>query len=139
MGTLTDGALNPQGSRTVQQIVEQLKNFYQGLGARERGIFTAAILASLITLGGVFYWASQDTWKPVFTSSDPGEVQSAAAILEEKGVPYRISPDGMRAERVLRLLVPVRTLDLKRLKTLSWAHRHSGNAGPINGRFKVSS
>jgi len=90
--------MNPQGSRTVQQFVEQLKTFYQGLGARERGIFTAAILASLITLGGVFYWASQDTWKPVFTSSDPSEVQSAAAILEEKGVPYRISPDGLRLE-----------------------------------------
>jgi len=82
----------------VQQIVEQLKTFYQGLGARERGIFTAAILASLITLGGVFYWASQDTWKPVYTSSDPGDVQAAAGILEEKGVPYRISPDGMRLE-----------------------------------------
>ena len=82
----------------MQQFVEQLKSFYQGLGARERGIFTAAILASLITLGGVFFWASQDTWKPVFTSSDPSEVQSAAAILEEKGVPYRISPDGLRLE-----------------------------------------
>ena len=82
----------------MQQFVEQLKTFYQGLGSRERGIFTAAILASLIALGGVFYWASQDTWKPVFTSSDPSEVQSAAAILEEKGVPYRISPDGLRLE-----------------------------------------
>ena len=82
----------------MQQFVDQLKTFYQGLGARERGIFTAAILASLIALGGVFYWASQDTWKPVFTSSDPSEVQSAAAILEEKGVPYRISPDGLRLE-----------------------------------------
>ena len=85
----------------MQQLVEQLKTFYQGLGARERGIFTAAILASLITLGGVFYWASQDTWKPVFTSSDPSEVQSAAAILEEKGVPYRISPDGLRLETTM--------------------------------------
>jgi flagellar M-ring protein FliF len=82
----------------VQQYVEQIKTFYQGLGSRERGIFTAALLASFLTLGGVFFWASQDTWRPVFTSSDPGEVQSAAAILEEKGVPYRISPDGMRVE-----------------------------------------
>jgi flagellar M-ring protein FliF len=85
----------------VQQFVDQLKTFYQGLGARERGIFTTAILASLITLGGVFYWASQDTWKPVYTSSDPGDVQSAAAVLEEKGVPYRISPDGMRLETTM--------------------------------------
>jgi len=85
----------------VQQYVEQLRTFYQGLGSRERGIFTAAILASLITLGGVFYWAGQDTWKPVFTSSDPSEVQSAAAILEEKGVPYRISPDGLRLETTM--------------------------------------
>jgi len=90
--------MNPQGSRTVQQYVEQMKNFYLGLGARERGIFTAALLASLIALGGTFYWASQDTWKSVYTSSDPGEVQSAAAILEEKGVPYRISSDGLRLE-----------------------------------------
>ena len=101
MEELTDGAVNPQGSRAVQQVVEQLKNFYQGLGARERGIFTAAILASLITLGGVFYWASQDTWQPVYTSSDPGDVQAAAAVLEEKGVPYRISPDGMRLETTM--------------------------------------
>ena len=49
----------------------------------------------------MFYWASQDSWKPVFTSSDPSEVQSAAAILEEKGVPYRISPDGLRLETTL--------------------------------------
>lgn len=82
----------------MQQYVEQMKTFYRGLGSRERGIFTAALIASFLTLGGVFYWASQDTWQPVFTSSDPGEVQSAAAILEEKNVPYRISPDGMRLE-----------------------------------------
>ena len=90
--------MNPQGSRTVQQYVEQIKNFYLGLGARERSIFTAALLASVIALGGVFYWASQDTWRSVYTSSDPAEVQSAAAILEEKGVPYRISSDGLRLE-----------------------------------------
>ena len=82
----------------MQQFVEQLKSFYQGLASRERSIFTAALLASFLTLGGVFYWASQDTWRPVFTSSDPGEVQAAASVLEEKGVPYRISPDGMRLE-----------------------------------------
>jgi flagellar M-ring protein FliF len=101
MNGMTDGAMNPDGSRAVQQIVDQLKIFYQGLGARERGIFTAAVLASLITLGGVFYWASQDTWQPVYTSSDPGDVQAAAAVLEEKGVPYRISPDGMRVETTM--------------------------------------
>jgi flagellar M-ring protein FliF len=93
--------MNPQGSRTVQQYVEQMKNFYLGLGVRERGIFTAAVMASLIALGGVFYWASQDTWKPVFTSSDPSEVQAAASILEEKGVPYRISSDGLRLEATM--------------------------------------
>jgi len=82
----------------VQQYVEQIKAFYQGLGSRERGIFSAALIASFLTLGGVFYWASQDSWRPVFTSSDPGEVQAAAAILEERSVPYRISPDGMRLE-----------------------------------------
>lgn len=82
----------------MQQFVEQLKSFYQGLASRERSIFTAALLASFLTLGGVFYWASQDTWRPVFSSSDPGEVQAAASVLEEKGVPYRISPDGMRLE-----------------------------------------
>ena len=82
----------------MQQFVEQIRTFYRGLGSRERGIFSAALIASFMTLGGVFYWASQDTWRPVFTSSDPSEVQAAAAIMEEKNVPYRISPDGMRLE-----------------------------------------
>lgn len=82
----------------MQKYAEQLKTFYLGLAARERSIFTAAVLASLIALGGVFFWASQDTWKSVYTSGDPSEVQSAAGILDEKGIPYRISPDGLRLE-----------------------------------------
>ncbi|MGB0639826.1 MAG: hypothetical protein ACPGTU_10865, partial [Myxococcota bacterium] len=71
----------------MQKYAEQLKTFYLGLAARERSIFTAAVLASLIALGGVFFWASQDTWKSVYTSGDPSEVQSAAGILDEKGIP----------------------------------------------------
>ena len=81
----------------MQQFVEQLKSFYQGLGARERGIFTAAILASLITPGGVFFWASQTPEASVHIErSERGPVSSSHS--EEKGVPYRISPDGLRLE-----------------------------------------
>jgi len=79
-------------------MLEQMKAFYTGLGARERRIFTAALLGSVIALSTVFWWASQESWQVVYSSNNPGDVRSAAETLDAQKIPYRISDDGLRLE-----------------------------------------
>jgi flagellar M-ring protein FliF len=80
----------------VQRAVEQFMAFFAGLGVREKRIFVGASVASLVALLAVFWWAAQENWQPVYTSSDPGDVQAAAAVLEANKIPFKVSDNGLQ-------------------------------------------
>ncbi len=82
----------------MQRILEQLRAFYTGMAPNDRRVFTAAVLGSAIALAGVFWWASQESWQVVYSSGNPGDVRSAAEVLDTQKIPYRISADGLRLE-----------------------------------------
>jgi len=79
----------------VNQIVEQLRKFYEGLDPRRQKVLWAALAITVVTLIGVGIWASGDSYQVVYTNDDPEAMASAKAALEERSVPFHVSSDGM--------------------------------------------
>jgi flagellar M-ring protein FliF len=97
----------------VDKWAQQINTFFTGLGAREKRVFISAIVASLMALGTVFWWASQENWKPVYSSSNPADVQAAAQLLEAKQIPFKVSDNG------LQLLTTPSNVGLARIESAS--------------------
>jgi flagellar M-ring protein FliF len=79
----------------VNQIVEQLRKFYEGLDPRRQKVLWAALALTAVTLIAVGIWASSDAYQVVYTEDDPEAMAAARAALEERNVPYRVSGDGV--------------------------------------------
>jgi flagellar M-ring protein FliF len=78
----------------VNQIIEQLRKFYDGLEPRRQRILWAALALTAVTLVGVGIWASSDSYQVIYNDTDAEALASAKAALEERNIPYRVSSDG---------------------------------------------
>ena len=78
----------------MNQVVEQLKKFYEGLDPRRQKVLWAALALTLVALVAVGVWASSDSYQVIYTDDDPEAMASAKAALEERNVPFRVSGDG---------------------------------------------
>ena len=78
----------------MNQIVEQLRNFYDGLEPARQRVLWIALAITLVALVGVGIWASRDSYQVVFTENDPEAMAAAKTALEERNVPFRVSSDG---------------------------------------------
>ena len=94
-------------------MIEQINQFYQSLETRERLTFVAALSLTAIALIAVLFWVNAESYKPVYTSSDTSQVQSAKMALESAGIPYQVSEDGFQ------LKVPVEHVGQARITTAS--------------------
>ncbi|MEC8277049.1 MAG: flagellar basal-body MS-ring/collar protein FliF, partial [Myxococcota bacterium] len=77
-------------------FLQQLQNYWSNLSSGERvtlSISSGVVLAGLVFL---FMWASAERYDTVFSAGDSSKVRSAAQALEEAGIEYKISDDGMR-------------------------------------------
>ena len=94
-------------------MIEQISQFYQSLETRERVTFASALSLTAIALIAVLFWVNAESYKPVYTSSDTSQVQSAKMALETAGIPYQVSEDGFQ------LKVPVEHVGQARITTAS--------------------
>lgn len=94
-------------------MIEQISQFYQSLETRERVTFLAALSFTMIALVAVLFWANAESYKPIYTSNDSSQVQSAKMALEGAGIPYQVSDDGFQ------LKVPVEHVGQARITTAS--------------------
>ncbi len=78
----------------MNQIVEQLRKFYEGLDPRRQKVLWAALALTAVTLIAVGIWASGDSYQVVYTDDDPEAMAAAKSALEERNVPFRVSGDG---------------------------------------------
>lgn len=77
-------------------FIQQLQNYWANLSGGEKvtlGVSSSVVLVGLIFL---FMWASSERYDTVFSAGDSMKVRSAAQALEEAGIVYKISDDGMR-------------------------------------------
>ena len=94
-------------------MIEQISQFYQSLETREKVTFASALSLTAIALIAVLFWVNAESYKPVYTSSDTSQVQSAKMALESAGIPYQVSEDGFQ------LKVPVEHVGQARITTAS--------------------
>ena len=64
-----------------------------------------------LALIAVLFWVNAESYKPVYTSNDTSQVQSAKMALESAGIPFQVSDDGFQ------LKVPVEHVGQARITT----------------------
>jgi flagellar M-ring protein FliF len=79
-------------------MLEQVKEYFGGLEPGPRRILMGTIVLTIFALAGVGWWSWTDRYKVVFSSNNPSEVQEVASVLEEEGIPYMVSQDGLAVE-----------------------------------------
>jgi flagellar M-ring protein FliF len=94
-------------------MIEQITQFYQSLESRERFTFVAALSLTMIAMVAVLFWVNSEGYKPIYTSNDSSQVQSAKMALESAGIPYKVSEDGFQLE------VPIEHVGQARITTAS--------------------
>ena len=82
----------------MNDIVTQIKAFYEGLEPRRQKVLIGAVALCLMVLVAVGLWSNQERYDTVYSSADPRQVQATAAALEATGIIYRVSRDGTRLE-----------------------------------------
>ena len=92
-------------------MIEQITQFYQSLESRERFTFVAALSLTMVALVAVLFWVNAEGYKPIYTSNDSSQVQSARMALESAGIPYQVSEDGFQ------LMVPIEHVGQARITT----------------------
>jgi flagellar M-ring protein FliF len=82
----------------IRQVLEQLAALWKGPG-RMRLVFGGlGIVAGLLLLSGVFWWASQPDWAPLYSGLDEIEAARVVDQLEQQGVSYRLVAGGRTVE-----------------------------------------
>lgn len=90
--------MRPRGIREVNEFLQQLRSFYEGLDpSRRRVLITVVVLAAAFIIG-VGVWASQPQYVTLtrFTSGD--EAVSVTQSLARAGISYRMGADGLSLE-----------------------------------------
>jgi flagellar M-ring protein FliF len=79
----------------VPELLEQLRNFYQGLEPGRRRALIAAAIASFAVIVGVGLWASRTEYIVLARASNTDEAGEITRALGRGGVPYKLDTDGL--------------------------------------------
>lgn len=75
-------------------IFDQLRSYYEGLQPGQQRILAAALVLAVIALSAVGWWSANEGYDPIFTSSNPADIQVVADALDEQGIAYQVGNDG---------------------------------------------
>jgi flagellar M-ring protein FliF len=78
----------------VPKFVEQLRQLWNSLSARQRISLLVAAAGVAISLWGLQRWAVERNFKPLYTDMSSEEAGAVVVRLREMGVPYRINDAG---------------------------------------------
>jgi flagellar M-ring protein FliF len=78
----------------VSGILDQLRSYYEGLQPGQQRILAASLLLAVIALGAVGWWSANEGYDPIFTSSNPADIQVVADALDDQGIAYQVGNDG---------------------------------------------
>ncbi len=111
------------GNMTLPQALQQGKDFFLGLTAKQRiWLGTGAVLVAATLYVFVQLIAKPD-FKPLYSGLNPSDTQAITAHLAAKNIPYEQSSDGTS------ISVPADKLDSARLEVASQPMPHSGRMG----------
>lgn len=75
-------------------IAEKLKKFFAPLSAAQRALFVGLVIAIVVFIGGLFYWALQPNYSLLFGSLQDEAAQQIIKKLDEQGVDYELKNGG---------------------------------------------
>ncbi|MCM0605699.1 MAG: flagellar M-ring protein FliF [Xanthomonadaceae bacterium] len=82
----------------LKKVVSQISDFFNTLSpARKVGVVITLILMTA-SIGGLFYWAGNKTYKPLMTNLNPEDATSIMRILRDKKIPFNVDPTGRNIE-----------------------------------------
>ena len=79
----------------MNQFIEQLRETISKLSNAQKASIAVLFVVIIATFIGLVVWANAETYDVVYSSTDPAKIKSATEALDEAGVPYKISDDGM--------------------------------------------
>ena len=79
-------------------MIEQIKEFFNGLEAGPRRILLGTVALTIMVMFAVGWWSWAERYQVVYRSSDPGDIQEVVSVLDEEGIPYMVSQDGLAVE-----------------------------------------
>ncbi|MBX3462928.1 MAG: hypothetical protein KF830_07140 [Planctomycetes bacterium] len=85
----------------LNEILTQLKGIWNRLDGGQRLVVSAVVLATVVGLGVVVWFAGQPSYETVFTASTNDEIAQMQQALQKSGISYVVDDDGrtFRVER----------------------------------------
>jgi flagellar M-ring protein FliF len=96
----------------MNELIERLRAFWAARDAAQRVRLVGAALAAVAVAGGLSWWASQVTYRPVLSGASYDDLLEAAGALDAAEIEHEITTDG-------RLLVPASLLGRARAAVAS--------------------
>lgn len=78
----------------MPEFVQQVQTFYAELEPARRRVLWAAVVASLLLIGGVAWWANQTPLTVLTRTTTADEAQSVVRALSGAGIPFELGNDG---------------------------------------------
>jgi len=78
----------------MSSIVEKLKKFFAPLSTAQRVLFAGLVIALLVFIGTLFYWALRPNYALLFGSLQNDAAQQIIKKLDEQGVEYKLKDGG---------------------------------------------
>ncbi len=79
----------------MNEFLQQLRTFYEGLEPARRRVLWAAVVAAVLIVAGVGVWASQTPYVTLTRAGTTDEVTAVTRALAVANVPYRLGTDGL--------------------------------------------
>jgi len=108
---------------SLDQIQNQLKEFFKGLSATQRLLLFGAVVVTIAVLAVFVNLIGTPDYKPLVTGMEPADAQALSAKLAAKNIQYQISPDGKTIN------VPADKVDAARMQVAADGMPHSGRMG----------
>ncbi len=105
------------------KFLEQLKQLWSRLTARQRMIVGGGTVATVVLLGVMTRMLGSPDYKPLMVGLEPADAQAISAQLAAKKIAYQLTPDGKGIN------VAADQLDAARLEVASAGSTHSGRMG----------
>ena len=105
------------------KFLEQIKQLWGRLTARQRMIVGGGTVATIVLLGAMTRMLSSPDYKPLMVGLEPADAQAISAQLAAKKIAYQMTPDGKGIN------VAADQLDAARLEVASAGAPHSGRMG----------
>lgn len=107
----------------MDQTIEQLKRFWQGMSSRQRTFSFVSIALTVALLAFFVRMMATPDYKPLLSGLEPADTASIGAELAAKNIPFLASADGHS------ISVPAEKIDEARLEVASHDAPHSGRMG----------